>query len=218
MNKTKAHWPRGCGDEPGGGPRCRARVGKECGLVHSRKPDGRRRGGHDLAESKPAHLVDSRIGQSNRLLGNRCSRTVYCRHGRKRCVLSAYHPPLALGRRLDGELVWHADRSGGRDRAVVAAGFAPATDQRDAEVLFAVVSGSLALSPDVAVDGECPEWMKWAIAIGVRRLQRVLAGVGALFGATMASGSGISCWPQGRASDRDPSRHRHAGGCFPIGP
>lgn len=38
--------------------------------------------------------------------------------------------------------------------------------KRDAEVLFAVVSGSLALSLMSPWMGNAPEWMKWAIAIG----------------------------------------------------
>lgn len=39
-------------------------------------------------------------------------------------------------------------------------------DKRDLEVLFAVVSGSLALSLMSPWMGDAPEWMKWAVAIG----------------------------------------------------
>lgn len=39
-------------------------------------------------------------------------------------------------------------------------------DKRDPEVLFAVVSGSMALSLMSPWMGTAPEWMKWAVAIG----------------------------------------------------
>jgi len=39
-------------------------------------------------------------------------------------------------------------------------------DRRDAEVLFAVVSGSLALSLMSPWMGDAPEWMKWGVAVG----------------------------------------------------
>ncbi len=38
--------------------------------------------------------------------------------------------------------------------------------KRDAEILFAVVSGSLALSLMLPWMGNAPEWMKWTVAIG----------------------------------------------------